>query len=372
MELCLQLPKIIGKYNLHKDASQTVLAEYLGVHRQTVAKLLSGEARSLNLDVLSKLCYWLINKGVSRSDLPAELLGVVPAGLWQTVAKMRISLYMGQYCEVDKDKDAPVRLWLSRRDADVANAITKEVYEAREEVHDQNRKPEYSSLNFDYARFRYRINSQGVRQRYLSEDGPAARRMFKKIRSQERDVASIFLGSAEVNYLVELYMADLFNLQPFEPSEGGRCAPVYMLFRHPHSAMRSCFGGLDVPSGYKGEPIPGLYFLGKNGQWSVCGYDPKKTDAALTVIVSNAAANTLDIVMFGFTGRATTAMATDVIKNTHQLWPPYYETTGKRIGIYISRILVDEETDPNAESYIVKDVKHERLDPSLIKKHVKL
>ena len=363
MEIFFQLEKILKRHDLEKQVTAVQLATYLDVHRQTVAKLLSGEARVINLDVVSRLCRWLLDQGVPQEELPAGLFGMVPSELWKAVAgKQRTSLCLGQYHEMLEDPVGPARLWISRRDADVANAILKRLYPLRGAAG-------ASTLGFSYIPFRFRTTPDGRRQRFLTEDAPAAKRVFREMQEQKADTASILLGSAEVNYLVEIFMANLWGIRPFQRSDEKRRAPVYVLFRHSWSGMTSCFGGLEPPPGLEGKGEPGIYYLGPRGQWNLCPWKPDKEDAALVILVNDPAASAIDLVLAGYTGRATAAMEECFVGETKPFWPPYCQIDGRQIGVYICRLLVDGHKSQDPEPYRVRKFQVIRLDEAVIKRH---
>ncbi len=374
MDLVLNLPSIIRRYNLDRRGLQAELTAYLQatvnphMSRHTVAKWLLGTAKAVRLNDLAGLCRWLVDQGVPAEELPGSLLSFVPAELWQAVAKMnRITLLLGQYNE-EHGGSQPTRLWISRRDSEAANTIMSQLWELRDV---RSRR-----LETRYVPFRYAAGEGYPRREFLDEDIRQARQIVDEALASGSHHALVLLGSAEVNFAVELRMAALFGVEPFPPSgQSTRQLPVYMMFRHQDPDMRSCFGGPGRPPGYTGPSRQGLYYRDAKDKWCCCAWEPGRQDAGLVVVVYNRAASSIEVILFGFTGRATAAMASHVIENAGPFWQPYCECSrGRLVGIYLCRLPL-ADADPNAASpdpqnYQAGPMEIIRLDASVIRRHV--
>jgi hypothetical protein len=125
-----------------------------------------------------------------------------------------------------------------------------------------------------------------------------------------------------------------------------------MVFRH-DTDLPSCFGSGHPPPGFVGNAVPGLYFMDEERKWQACPWVEDEQDAGLVIVLCDASANTIDLVVFGYSGRATAAMARQVIPSPEKFWPPHCQWRDKKIGVYLCRFAVDGYTG-DKEEYIVK------------------
>jgi hypothetical protein len=77
--------------------------------------------------------------------------------------------------------------------------------------------------------------------------------------------------------------------------------------------------------------------MAPDGKWVAVPWVKDSEDAGLVIVDRLPGGNAVDIVMFGFSARATSAMAETIVPNADPLWPPYYEWQGRELGIYICR-----------------------------------
>jgi hypothetical protein len=356
-------------YNLSRHGLISTLQSEIGCHRHTIRKLLNNEASSISLNTLSGLCEWLQREGnVPAELLPQVLFGYRPEKLWQAVSQTgQVTIYLGEYQQTEPP--LPTRLWVSRRDAAVASAIVEELY-----VH-LTRLKRPPSIRHGYVPFRLSMHTPETRTRYFKEDTRRAKRIFRGMRSQTAQGASIFIGSQEVNYIVECWVASLFGCKPFEPSRNGPQVPFYVKSRHKKSGMKSCFGGVDDPPGCSKQPHPGIFYLDKSGKWAACRMIDGKQDAGLVIIVRHPGANAIEVAMFGVSGRATAAMVKHVVRSADPFWPPYFKRGGKEIGVYICKFIVAPDTEPQQDGmygmYQIKDFQPIPLEKEVLSRFVR-
>lgn len=338
------------------------LADHLKIHRHSVRKLLNGEATTISMRVLGDLCDWLKEKDVPGEDLPQCLFRARPSGLWQAVAATgNVTIYLGEYQQISED--GPTRLWISRRDSGVANAIAEQLY-ALPAPGDKPRK-----IHTEYIPFRFAMEARYNRGRYFKKDIAEAKKMFRTIRSHGADVASITVGSQQVNFLLECMVADLFGCKPFVAIDGPPKVPFHMIFRH-RDDMKSCFGSPHKLPGSNEDRDPGIYYRDKRDRWVACPWERGRKDAAVLVVSRDLSANAVEIAMFGFSGRATAAMETHVVLRTSEFWPPHFACRGKEIGVYICKFTLKEGPgkDPRPR-FQIRDVKIVPLDPKILRKY---
>lgn len=138
----------------------------------------------------------------------------------------------------------------------------------------------------------------------FKKDKNRAGRIFRTMRKQKQsDRAIIMIGSPRVNYLVEYLVADLFNCEPFVSPNKEFKVPFYTTYRDFDRPVPSCFGGQANPPGKSDLSGHGTFYLDENFEWQFLQWQKKKSDAGIVIIIREA--GTVEMVVFGFSGRAT-------------------------------------------------------------------
>jgi DNA-binding Xre family transcriptional regulator len=100
MIIKMRLKKLLQEYNLYHRGIRQDMAKELGLHRQTISKMFSGEIGTISTNTLSSVCTWLTDKGIPMKVLPAALFGRGRGKLWQEIAaKEKCSFFIGEYHE---------------------------------------------------------------------------------------------------------------------------------------------------------------------------------------------------------------------------------------------------------------------------------
>lgn len=341
MQISIQVSKILQEQRIDRRGIVEELAKVLGLHRHSVSKILNDTATSISMETLCKLCEWLHKKTkVAPEELLRQIFAVRAPELWKAVNNTkRITLYLGEYRQINRaGGEETVGLWVSRRDSAATNAITEQLYT----LHDQNTAPRLQSvLCTKYVPFRFDATSRTGRREYFEEDTKRAIAMFKEMRNGSANSASILIGSQEVNGLVEVVVADLFGCTPFVSTKGDSRVPFHLVFRSRHYDIASCFGSYKPPQKFVGEAKPGIYYLNEHSKWVALPWVRDCRDAGVVIIRNNRSTKSLEMVLFGFSGRATAAMASVLIPSSHYIWPPYCEQKTEDIGVYICNFNLD-------------------------------
>ena len=85
MAVLVHLEQVMEQHNLYKFGVESQMAKDCGFHRHTVGKLLRNQVQTSKLEVLEKICGWLIERGVPAETLPSALFGIKPSGLWRAM-----------------------------------------------------------------------------------------------------------------------------------------------------------------------------------------------------------------------------------------------------------------------------------------------
>jgi DNA-binding Xre family transcriptional regulator len=330
MEVTIRLKNLLQEYELDRHGVKQQIADDLHLNRHTVAKIYNQTAPTISLNVLSRLCTWLENQGLPPDELPAVLFSTGRSKLWETIArKKEVIIYLGEGRQTQEP--AAAYRWVSRRDAAVATTLVQEL----------SRKGEQGSptppLKFRYVPFRYALVNYDPNELPLPEDLLRAQEIFEQMKEDRENVAKILIGSQRVNYLLECYVSDLFGCKSFTSLTDKVCIPFYFVWREGDQKVPSCFGSTTNPFRRKGAAVPGIHYL-DDGKWRTCPWKKQREDAGIIITTNEHKSKVVEIAMFGFSGRATEALANVLGDKEPDFWPPSIAIKGKKIGIYICRL----------------------------------
>lgn len=342
MKLEWRLKQLLEQYNLYRYGIETQIAKDCGLHRHTVGKFLRNQIQSPKLEVMEKICVWLIERGVPAEILPGALLGVRPAGLWRAIGQSdRIHIYLGEYhltaSMITTPQVAPP-VSISRHDAVVSSKI---IHYLSSEADLRNAKPAVKML---YVPFTFTPGVVDTGDGGFDEDKERAGRIFKAMCNNRKNGWSIIMiGSQRVNYLVEYLVADLFDCEAFVSPVDETRVPFYLCYRKFDRPVPSCFGSPTNPPGKSGEIDHGTYYLDKNFEWQFLKWQRGKNDAGIVIIIREA--ENIVMALFGFSGRATNAIGNALLNNSEKFWPDSDSASGntlsicdKEIGVYICHV----------------------------------
>jgi transcriptional regulator with XRE-family HTH domain len=342
MKLEWRLKQLLEQQNLYKHGVESSIAKDCGLHRHTIGKFLRNQIQCPKLEVLEKICGWLIEKGVPADTLPGALFGVRPSGLWRAmVHSKKILIFVGEYhlkrTSITTPQASPP-VSISRHDSVVSSKIIH-FLSTDAELHDTR-----PSVKMLYVPFYFSPGVYDVRGEGLTEDKDRASRIFNNMRKDKGTGRSIILiGSQRVNYLVEYMVADLFNCEPFIPADKEPKVPVYLCYRKFDRLVPSCFGGEGNPPGSTGETGHGTYYLDENFNWQFLEWKRKITDAGIVIITREA--ESVEVAAFGFSGRSTNAIGNALLQKSEYFWPENgtganhtVVAGGKEVGIYICQV----------------------------------
>lgn len=349
MHIELQLKKVLQHHGLDRHGVIHDIARDLGVHRHSIAKLYNNQATNPSLDLLGRVCGWVINRSRQAQEhgLPQSLFGIQPLALWQAVtAGQGVSIYLGE--RQQKEKALPLQRWIARRDSAVASDIVKYL-----STHGTVKEP-MPQVETEYVPFRILPESEHDRRRHLEEDADCAKRTFDQMRVQEPQSSAILIGSQRSNLLTEHLVADLFGCQPFQAISNTEKVPFYLQYRDAPS-VPSCFGQpADLPKGRR-DTHPGIYYLDAEHRWTACPWTENKQDCGVVILVRDPGNQAMELALFGFSGRATAVIGKRLLQSDDGFWPPTATSRGKQVGVYICRFswLKDAKVDEDLGDAVV-------------------
>jgi hypothetical protein len=286
-----------------------------GISRKIVQAIYENRRRTVSLDVIERLCAYLVSVGV-REPLPAALLGARPSGLIEALAAAaRVRVCVGGARERSRREVRP--MWLAHPDAEVASVLVELLSSARRPDDRSHGSPRIEHV---YVPSRLTPFGEG------DDDGQeqrgaatAARRIFGRLRDDAAGGATIMIGSQIANSLVELFVADLFACKPFT-SEGAH-VPFFLLHKRPAGASPtpSCFGGERAPGEWTGRDDQGVYYRGAAGEWNLCSTSADR-DAGVVIVRRDPGAETTEVAVLGHSGRATRCLGEVLRRRPDVFW----------------------------------------------------
>lgn len=94
---------------------------------------------------------------------------------------------------------------------------------------------------------------------------------------------------------------------------------------------------------------PGIYYEQADGTWDFAGGSEPGKDAALVFYIFRESLGRLDMVLSGFSGRATRLLARTLAHRAEDFWPPVFHENYLQVGAFIVKYeatdAVDESND---------------------------
>ncbi len=375
MRYSFRLAELLGHVPDPRKRPGTIktIVEYTGLDRHQVAALLKNEVKYIPLQALSRLCDFLIEYGHASADqLPGALFAVEPEHFWELLARRRkLEMCLGVRTG---NEDWPESAWVVASDSVLLGELLNGVSTlgGTAQHHGSNPAgivpPHPERLQQSLVWSPGPVDSVEVMSR--------AREVYEQFCTGGSDKAMICLGSMKSNPVAELILAEAFGCEAFAPdvvpeSPQRRC-PIFLRFRASDPHPLSCAGGLELSASDRRE-APGIYFETQSGEWEYCEWDQPAHDTALVFYIHREAQGRLEMILGGFSGRATRLLSRTLASRAEDFWPPIYSRHGIQVGAFIVKYKFAKDdqtpdllqTDLSAETKIIKlhhDVIARRLD----------
>jgi hypothetical protein len=278
--------------------------------------------------------------------LPGALLGACPSALLEAVARPKeVRSYVGEY---QLGKQNQVQRWISPRDAVVASRLVEKISSPAT----MGKQP----ITFRFCYVPFHPIEQGPEQqdKQFLADVRNAKKVYEEISGRDRRHSSILVGSQKANNVVELFVADLYEVRPFQrPPENSRI-PFYLASRPRDRAFESCFGGHGAPPRHTGETVPGVYYRAPDAQgpWELIEWKEDQQDGGIVVTAHDPGTNVTELVIFGLSGRGTAAVGQEVAERPDLFWHSREkgeDRSSRAVRIYVCEIKLRGE--PADETY---------------------
>jgi hypothetical protein len=329
------------------------------------------------LATLAGICDYLVNHHhVDRAQLPGLLFRLDPEDLMSLLAQRTyLSVCVGMRVE-DRPADQTRASLLGSPSAAIAKRQSVMASDA------------FLHGVVMHERFGGRTPEQEIHQRLIAayglqsdntHAGEQAEAVYLDFCNRSASRALICLGSVKSNPIAELIMAEAWGAKPFASQDSvnrptRRRCPVFLRYRDDDFSPPSCHGGKRLSRGRRNGQ-PGIWYETSSGMWECCPCEPE-ADAALVVYVNYASQSRVEVILGGFSGRATFCLAAALPKEVGRLWPPNYQSDELQVGAFIIRFRfgapegrLPRRQDPS-RIYEPTEIKVVRLEEDVLKRRL--
>ena len=344
MQYSFRLAELLGHIPDPRKRPGTIksIVEYTGLDRHQVAALLKNEVKYIPLKALSRLCDFLIEHGHATAEqLPGSLFAVEPENFWELLARRR-RLEMCVGVRKDSTDESSDVSYVVASDSvllgELLNGVTTLGGTAKLRKSDGN----MSMLTSDAL-----PHPEHLKQSLVWSPGQAteeevlrrARLVYNEFSESKGDKAMIGIGSTKSNPVVEIVLANAFNCDPFVSQDNLdhaalRSVPFFIRYRDNDPHPGSCMAGMKLHD-KDDQSKPGIYYENADGNWVRCGSDNPKEEAAFLFYIHRESQGRLEMVLGGFSGRATRLLARELATHGEDFWPPVYEMQGIQVGAFV-------------------------------------
>ena len=344
MQYSFRLAELLGHVPDPRKRPGTIksIVEYTGLDRHQVAALLKNEVKYIPLKALSRLCDYLIEHGHATAEqLPGALFAVEPENFWELLARRkRLEICLG--VRRDLEENNPEISFVVASDSvllgEILNGVTtlggtaklkKSVGSMTSAIPASLPHPETLKQSLVWS------PGQASDEEFLQ----CANQTYDEFSNSSGDKALVCLGSTKSNPVVEIMISWAFGSEAFisqdnvDVSSDRRC-PFFMRYRDHDPHPPSCFGGTHL-SKSDTNLKPGIYIEGDNGRWIHAGIEDEHQTSALVFYIHRESQGRLEMILAGFSGRATRYLARALATRAEDFWPPIFEGQGISIGAYV-------------------------------------
>ncbi|WP_425614016.1 helix-turn-helix domain-containing protein [Anatilimnocola sp. NA78] len=386
MRYSFRLAEVVGHVPDPRRRPGTIKAicDYTGLDRHQVAALLKNEVKYIPLDALSKLCDYLIEKGFATAEeLPGRLFAVEPEHFWELLARRRrLELCLG--VRRGEPGDSLDDAWVVASDSVLLGELLNGVTSLGGTARHKREKDKEAGLPVEPS---FDPHPEQLHQSLVFSPGQSsfadyvdmAKLVYNGFCSAAGDKALICLGSNKSNPVVEILLAEAFGAVPFESqdsvtSANKRHCPIFFRYRGHDPQTPSCCGGVQVSTSEKSD-APGIYYEKSDGTWDACTWDATKQDAAVVFYIHRESQGRLEMMLGGYSGRATRLLARMLARRGEEFWPPVYSGHGIQIGAFVVKFKLQSqaESDPRALlTDLAADSEIIRLDADVIERRMQI
>jgi len=340
--LSFQLEKLLQSCHCDDWGIIERIHEKTGLSRRIISQLRDNTANSISLDTLEKIVGFFDSEyHISPSELLGSLFGVQPSGFWTMFDSTRSEHFDVQICQgVRYDIKTSEPRWINAYDAYLSATFIRQLLACS--------KGRQSNLK-QYL-LRSWLNKEHQKQIF-----DEAECFYTDFRNNPESTSLVCIGSMKTQPLSECVLANVFGVKPFVPPRTevehlrGRHIPVYFRYRINDPDLPSCFGGRKLNlKGLNGQG--GIAYEQDEGHWEFCP-NTESQDAAIVIYVYRPPIESVEVVLAGFSGRATGCIALGLSDLANKLWPPQYMKPDLLVGAFIIRYEFPLSSTQHSESH---------------------
>ena len=360
MRYAFRLAELLGHTPDRRKRPGTIksIVEHTGLDRHQVASLLKNEAKYIPLDALSRICDYLIDHGYATADeLPGSLFAVNAENFWELLARRgEIEIVLG--VRESTDSGSPDNATVVASDAVLFGELLNGVSTLGGAAKHQGAVEKEAGEEANPASSGDPLMPNKIQQTLVWSPGQVsiedarerASEVMESFVEATGDRGMVCIGSVKSNPVVELLFADVFGCTPFVTEDdvddvSARSCPFFLRYRDSDPQPGGASAGTRL-SKNEDAPEPGFYYEKDDGTWDYVG--GKDKDTALVFYIFREALGRLDMVLSGFSGRATRLLAKTVAIRGEEFWPPVYEKDGVQLGAYLVQY-ENNESDPSRD-----------------------
>lgn len=359
MRYAFRLAELLGHTPDRRKRPGTIKAivEHTGLDRHQVASLLKNEAKYIPLDALSRLCDYLIDQGhATAEELPGALFAINAENFWELLARRSdIEIVVG--VRQGEGEASPENAMVVASDSVLVGELLNGIStlggvakhlgdsEGGEQGGRTAEVPMPDRIQQSLVWSPGQVSLEDARARAVE--------VFEGFGDATGDRGMICIGSVKSNPTVELLFSEAFGCTPFVTEDdvddvSARSCPFFLRYRDNDPKPDGASSGMRL-SKNEDAPHPGFYYEMDNGTWAFAGDNGK--DTALVFYLFREALGRLDMVLSGFSGRATRLLAKTLAIRGEEFWPPVYEENGIQVGAYLVKY-DDADGKPNRDDLL--------------------
>jgi hypothetical protein len=350
MRYAFRLAELLGHTPDRRKRPGTIKAivEYTGLDRHQVAALLKNEAKYIPIEALSRLCDYLIEHGYARAEeLPGALFAITPENFWEMLARRsRLEICVG--VRRPPDDDSADTAWIVASDSVLAGEVlngvstlggTAKAIAGKKGGGKEIPHIEHLRQTLVWSPGTMSIDQVQSRAKYVHDE----------FCETGGDKAMVCLGSVKSNPTVELVLASAFGCDPYVSQDdvqkaSERACPFFLRYRDRDPHPPACSAGMRLSKTEKADEA-GLYYEQTDGSWAFAGGATPGKDAALVFYIFRESLGRLEMVLSGFSGRATRLLARTLAHRAEDFWPPIFHENYLQVGAFIVQYEASDEAE---------------------------
>ena len=225
--------------------------------------------------------------------------------------------------------------WVMAADAFLHAALLHEIFGLQRANHAADPG---SSPHTQPRRMEQRLVREYDVHRSINQMRAEAESAYQDFERTEGGKGLICVGSVKSNILIEVVISNWFSAEPFRSQDsvgraGDRSCPFFLRIRDEDPSLQSSHVGMHLTASQESR-LPGIYYERTPGDWGFCPYD-ETHDVAMVFYHYRVPEGRLEVVLGGYSGRASYYLATKLGKLVGAFSQPVYRRDDLQIGVFL-------------------------------------